>query len=30
VLENLRVYRQRLNEKSAPLVPATADATSTN
>lgn len=30
VLENLRVYRQRLNEKPAPLVPATADATSTN
>jgi soluble lytic murein transglycosylase len=30
VLENLRVYRQRLNEKPAPLIPATADATSTN
>jgi soluble lytic murein transglycosylase len=30
VLENLRVYRQRLNEKAPPAAPATADATSTN
>ncbi|WP_262297553.1 lytic transglycosylase domain-containing protein [Microvirga sesbaniae] len=30
VLENLRVYRQRLNDKPAPAIPATADATSTN
>lgn len=30
VLENLRVYRQRLNERPAPLVPATADATGIN
>ncbi|MCC2651490.1 MAG: lytic transglycosylase [Microvirga sp.] len=28
VLENLRVYRQRLNEKATPSAPATADATS--
>ncbi|HEV2565756.1 MAG TPA: lytic transglycosylase domain-containing protein [Microvirga sp.] len=30
VLENLRVYRQRLNDKPVPAVPATADATGTN
>lgn len=30
VLENLRVYRQRLNDKPTPAVPATADATSTH
>jgi soluble lytic murein transglycosylase len=30
VLENLRVYRARLNEKPAPAAPATADATGTN
>ncbi|MBQ0820649.1 lytic transglycosylase domain-containing protein [Microvirga sp. HBU67558] len=30
VLENLRVYRQRLNDKPIPAIPATADATSTN
>jgi soluble lytic murein transglycosylase len=30
VLENLRVYRQRLNEKAIPAAPATADATSIN
>ncbi len=30
VLENLRVYRQRLNEKDLPAAPATADATGTN
>ncbi|WP_201829308.1 lytic transglycosylase domain-containing protein [Microvirga zambiensis] len=30
VLENLRVYRARLNEKAAPAAPATADATGTN
>ncbi len=29
VMENLRVYRQRLNEKPVPTAPATADATST-
>lgn len=30
VLENLRVYRQRLNGNPTPITPATADATSTN
>ncbi|EIM28303.1 lytic transglycosylase domain-containing protein [Microvirga lotononidis] len=30
VLENLRVYRQRLNDRAAPPAPATADATSIN
>jgi len=30
VLENLRVYRQRLNDKPAPVAPATADASGTN
>ncbi|MBM6580260.1 lytic transglycosylase domain-containing protein [Microvirga sp. BT689] len=30
VLENLRVYRQRLNERNLPAAPATADAAGTN
>jgi len=30
VLENLRVYRQRLNDKTTPAAPATADASGTN